>query len=866
MADKKISELTSIQGSATAQNDLFVMVDADTGTTKKISRAELNNAVALDVLDTVDINGGNIDGTIIGAATPAAGTFTALTANSGADVTGNITVSGNVDGRDVAADGTKLDGIESNATADQTGAEIATALNGETITSLTALTMTGALTVGGDLTVNGTTTTINSTTLTVDDKNLELASGAADAAAANGAGITIDGASATFQYASAGDKWAMNKNLDVSGNIAVSGVVDGRDLQTDGAKLDGIETGATADQTAAEIRTLVDSATDSNVFTDADHTKLNGIEASADVTDTANVTAAGALMDSEVSNLAAVKSFNPADYATAAQGTLAANALPKSGGTMTGNIAMSGTETVDGRDVSVDGAKLDGIETGATADQTGAEIKAAYEGESDTNAFTDALLTKLNGIEASATADQTAAEIRTLVESATDSNVFTDADHTKLNGIAANATAVSDLTDLGISDGSNGQVLKTDGAGNFSFGNVGAGGSVAFSSITGLPTTISGYGITDAFDGQTTSLTGGNFSHSGNFQFLNGGAAQNILARSVYAGVSYAAATANAGEMDALNGYRVNGTIAINSSRQFFAEGLIRVGSSSYQIGFGTDGNFSSSSVGHTAANNEGLFWHTSSSYGIYRTAGAWSSPTYQQLKLDWPTGIILGTSARGTYTHSHVEITQACNIGENLQIGTQSVLSGLGQLGLYRSSNPFISWYSGSTSRGAYQQYIGSSDKFFFGEITDLQSAGNVTAYASDERLKKDFAKLENALEKVCSLEGVTYQWDKEKCEKVGFKGTFGKTEIGLRAQQVEKVFPEVVTQAPFDVDEDGKSKSGDDYLTMYYERLTPVLVEAIKEQQAIIDSNQLEILQMKDEIKELKKAVSELKYGTTK
>jgi len=46
-------------------------------------------------------------------------------------------------------------------------------------------------------------------------------------------------------------------------------------------KLAGIEASATADQTAAEIRTLVESATDSNVFTDADHTKLNGIAASA---------------------------------------------------------------------------------------------------------------------------------------------------------------------------------------------------------------------------------------------------------------------------------------------------------------------------------------------------------------------------------------------------------------------------------------------------------------------------------------------------------------------------------------------------------------------------------------------------------
>jgi hypothetical protein len=58
-------------------------------------------------------------------------------------------------------------------------------------------------------------------------------------------------------------------------------------------------------------------------FIDGDKTKLDGIEASADVTDTANVTAAGALMDSEVTNLAQVKAFDSSDYATAAQGSLA---------------------------------------------------------------------------------------------------------------------------------------------------------------------------------------------------------------------------------------------------------------------------------------------------------------------------------------------------------------------------------------------------------------------------------------------------------------------------------------------------------------------------------------------------------------
>ena len=72
-----------------------------------------------------------------------------------------------------------------------------------------------------------------------------------------------------------------------SQNIVTSGTVDGRDVSADGSKLDGIETGATADQTNAEIRAAVEAASDSNVFTDADHTKLN---AAATLTGTETLT------------------------------------------------------------------------------------------------------------------------------------------------------------------------------------------------------------------------------------------------------------------------------------------------------------------------------------------------------------------------------------------------------------------------------------------------------------------------------------------------------------------------------------------------------------------------------------------------
>ena len=83
----------------------------------------------------------------------------------------------------------------------------------------------GQVLVLGDLVVQGTQTIINSTTMSVNDLNLVLADSAADATAANGAGITVNGANATITYSVAGDKWNTNKDLDVGGEIYRNGVV-----------------------------------------------------------------------------------------------------------------------------------------------------------------------------------------------------------------------------------------------------------------------------------------------------------------------------------------------------------------------------------------------------------------------------------------------------------------------------------------------------------------------------------------------------------------------------------------------------------------------------------------------------------------
>ena len=80
----------------------------------------------------------------------------------------------------------------------------------------TNVTIDGNAIIVGNLTVQGTTTTVNSTTVAIGDANIVLAKDAANAAAADGAGLTINGAAATFTYTAANDRWNLNKALVVS--------------------------------------------------------------------------------------------------------------------------------------------------------------------------------------------------------------------------------------------------------------------------------------------------------------------------------------------------------------------------------------------------------------------------------------------------------------------------------------------------------------------------------------------------------------------------------------------------------------------------------------------------------------------------
>jgi hypothetical protein len=144
------------------------------------------------------------------------------------------------------------------------------------------------------------------------------------------------------------------------------------------------------------------------------------------------------------------------------------------------------------------------------------------------------------------------------------------------------------------------------------------------------------------------------------------------------------------------------------------------------------------------------------------------------------------------------------------------------------------------------------------------ITANGNITAYASDQRLKTNFRTIESAVDKVKQLTGMIFDWN-DIADERGFVPDRKYDDVGLIAQHVQSVVPAAVDLAPFDTEvistqkikgdknagniEQKKSISGENYLTVNYSKLVPLLVNAIKEQA--------------DELKELKQLIKEIKNG---
>ena len=741
---------------------------------------------------------------------------------------------------------------------------------------------------------------------------------------AGGTGIDTSGATNTLTVAIdstvatlTGTQTLTNKTLTtptISGNLTTDGTIDGRDVAADGTKLDGIEASATADQTAAEIRTLVESATDSNVFTDADHTKLNAIEASAtadqtdaeiraaveaatdsnvftdadhsklnaieasaDVTDTVNVTAAGALMDSEVTNLAQVKAFDSSDYATAAQGTTADAALPKAGGAMTGAITTN--STFDGRDVATDGAKLDGIEASAdvtdttnvvasltagsnitiaadgtiastasggnetlqqtlaignttTTDtkiqfrDTGLYINSSADGQLDIVADTEVQIaattvdvngildvsgnivaggtvdgrdvatdgTKLDGIETGATADQTAAQILTAIKTVDGSGSGLDAD--TVDGLHASSFVRSDADDTMAGD------LLMDSANaeiNIKSGAAGTSGAVNW----------------------TFSSTGTN-----------------------YASIKLPYDTRASTGLHIDSGYPI--TLDATTSMRFDISG-------SEKMRIDSNG-----SVTHNGSNVGTKIWGVSNDgSGSGLDADLFKGLTTSSSGDRWnivPTVDVNGVMEVGKYIDFHESDTDSADYSFRLESAGGSsgaLLKAYGNLNLNNGATDGASLLLSTNVASAFginnnggslvfkdgsteKMRLNYQDRLGLGTTAPAQklhvvgsivATGNITAYYSDERLKNLIGTIPNALDKVSQLNGYYYTPnDTAKGLGVESKGV----EVGVSAQEIETVLPEIIAD----------SVVGTGYKTVMYEKITPLLIEAIKELSDKVDA----------------------------
>ena len=281
---------------------------------------------------------------------------------AGIDVTGNITTTGLVDGRDVATDGLKLDGIEQGSgngfDADLLdGQEGTYYLDFTNTTNIPDPQIDVALT--GKVTGTGTTTLTNlgngSISITAELANTAVTAGqyggssaipvitvdedgritlASTAAVLGVSDLEWHNANTTLQLTT-NDGSVFNADihqfgeLDINGNITISGTVDGRDVSTDGAKLDLIEASATADQTAAEILTAIKTVDGTTSGLDAD--LLDGQHA-ADIVASASAAASNNINDATI--------------------TLTAGDALTGGGTFTVNQTLDSTITINHADTS----------------------------------------------------------------------------------------------------------------------------------------------------------------------------------------------------------------------------------------------------------------------------------------------------------------------------------------------------------------------------------------------------------------------------------------------------------------------------------------------------------------------------------
>jgi len=419
-------------------------------------------------------------------------------------------------------------------------------------------------------------------------------------------------------------------------------------------------------------------------------------------------------------------------------------------------------------------------------------------------------------------------------------------------------------------------------------GNDGSGSGLDADTVDGLQ--ASSFLRSDQSDTMTGTLTIGAFSSADKFSFLNGGSAQGIRTNSVYAGVTYAADGSGSGEVDALNGYRVAGTQVIDGSRNLTNIGTLNGGtpwhSGNDGSGSGLDADtvdglqpsslsvsqanqVSGSAFGTTSSPSSVLEYQQASSqsdtklapstewhntirmghgnpYSYYsntlamRMTGAGAGTIFTQViannsaqgwRTVWDSGNdgsgsgLDADTVDGVQASSMVQLTGEQDItgikhfqsNSDTATATNSPLQAYAQansngaiMAFHRSSHYAVNMGLDSDNVFRIGGWSASSNRLQMDMSGNLTMAGNVTAY-SDIRLKENINVIPDALDKVQQIRGVTFtRNDVDDLEQL---------HTGVIAQEVEDVLPMAVSE-----DNSGMKN-------VAYGNMVGLLIEAIKE-----------------------------------
>lgn len=210
---------------------------------------------------------------------------------------------------------------------------------------------------------------------------------------------------------------------------------------------------------------------------------------------------------------------------------------------------------------------------------------------------------------------------------------------------------------------------------------------------------------------------------------------------------------------------------------------------------------------------------------GIYTTS-SFANPSFiTSLANTKITGVMTASQiantavSAGSYTYGNFTVDQQGRL-TNASSGTAPVTSITGtanQVVVTGTTTPTLSLPQNIDTASSVQFGSIGIGTAASGTAGEIRATNNITSYYSDDRLKNRLENITSALEKLQSLNGFYYKAN-DLAQSLGYTD---RTEVGLSAQEVQKVLPEIVVPAPID----------EKYLTIHYERLIPLLVEAIKE-----------------------------------